>query len=366
MRVGERIWGSRIRYNKTEPGWEGTMLMGKLAGMVGVAWLSATAVLAQELSPPLGDLNGDGRVDGADAALLRDYLAGRALLTEAQIRAADLDQDGRVTTADLQWLERGSQQVYVFPQQEGVGRVVDRATGQPLANVEIAIPGAGIRVRSDAQGRFQLPPNVPRNQILVAKLENYLPFSQTTDGELSLNVQLDRWDQSKTLVLQSDVVHLGDDRYSPESAGADQFRLRTQGIELVRTFSLDRLPSRDPVLRIGSLIGLDTAAAVRAGQSRIQGADMSPLRVFFNGTPVAAIELGGNDIRIPLPKELAQIGTNTVTLRTGEARMYSGQSGVVLPFLGGMIQFGIPMPGSGSVVVDYDDIELANVTLELP
>jgi len=342
-------------------------VIGKKLGMIGVSVLVVVGSGTEAVASRLGDVNGDGQVNEADVTLLREYLAGRALLSDGQILAADLDQDGRVTSADLQWLERqvGGNQAYVFPGQAGMGRVVDRRTGEPLPNVEIAIPGAGIRVRSDAQGRFQLPANVPKNQILVAQVENYLPFSQTTDGELSLNVQLDRWDQTKTLLLQSDVVHLGDDRYSPESAGADQFRLRTQGTELVRTFTLERLPNRDPVLRIGSLIGLDTAAAVRAGQSRIQGADMSPLRIFFNGTPVGSIELGGNDIRVPLPRALAQLGQNTVTLRTGQARAYVPHSHVAVPFLGGMVQFGIPFPGGGSVVVDHDDIELANVVIEL-
>ncbi|GAB4210999.1 MAG: dockerin type I domain-containing protein [Synechococcales cyanobacterium] len=340
--------------------------------LAGAGWgLFVSLAVAQSL----GDLNGDGRVDATDATILGDYLQGRGFLSDGQITAADLDQDGRVTQADLDWLLRTTGARPAMPNADiqldsgRTGRVVDRASGQPLANVEVAIPGAGISVRSDDQGRFQLPASIPQDQILVAKLDNYLPYSQTTDGELSLNVMLDRWDQTKTLVLQSDVVHLGDDRYSPDSAGADQFRLRTQGTELVRSFTVTRPPTRDPLLRIGSLIGLDTAAAVRAGQSRIRGADMSPMRVFLNGTPVGSIELGGNNLSVSLPRSLVQMGQNTVTLRTGEVRDYlsSRQSQIAVPFFGGIVQFGIPIQqGPGSLVVDHDDVELANVVIELP
>jgi hypothetical protein len=164
--------------------------------------------------------------------------------------------------------------------------------------VEVAIPGAGIAVRTDAQGRFRLPGPLPAEEILVARLENYLPYSQSTgNGEIGRDrpwqLPLERWDPNTTLVLEANVIRLGDNRYSPESAAASQFLGPAQAVEMTRSFTLERLPPRPPVLRIGSLIGLDTAAAYRAGQSRIPTADMSPLQVLLNGVEVEQVQLGG-------------------------------------------------------------------------
>lgn len=48
----------------------------------------------------LGDLNGDGRVTGADTNLIFRYVSGTVELTERQLKAADVNGDDRVTGAD--------------------------------------------------------------------------------------------------------------------------------------------------------------------------------------------------------------------------------------------------------------------------
>ncbi len=326
-----------------------------------------------------GDLDGDGQITDGDLNTLSGYLQGARSLTDQQIEAADIDQDGQITQTDWQLLQQSRQVITTQPNSEVQldsaysGRVVDRATGQPLGGVEVAIPEAGVSVVTDRQGRFQLPDQVPSDQILVARLEDYLPYSQTTrQGSQPLEVELERWDQETTLVLESDLVRLGDNAYSPDSAAAGEFRLPAQGRELTRTFDLRQLPFQPPTLRIGSLIGLDTPEAVRAGQSRIPYADMTPMVIQLNGSQVATIALAGDQISVSLPIDRLQIGLNTVTLQTGQTYHDGFNQGQVripvnIPVLGGGLRIQVPVGGSqGGGRVDYDDVQLANVVIDLP
>ncbi|ABD00351.1 dockerin [Synechococcus sp. 65AY6Li] len=355
-----------------------------LLGSLALGWIDLSSAQAQPFQA--GDLDGDGRLTVQDLNLLGAYLRGERELTDDQIRAANVDQDGRITEADWQVLQQRIQAATDAPtgqvQLDSAysGQVVDRLTGQPLAGVEVAIPGAGISVRTDAQGRFRLPGPLPAEEILVARLENYLPYSQSTGngqtgGDRPWQLQLERWDPNATLVLEANVIRLGDNQYSPKSAAAGQFLAPAQGVEMTRSFSLDRLPPRPPVLRLGSLIGLDTAAAYRAGQSRIPGANMSPMRVLLNGVEVEQIHLGGDDLRIPLPLEHLRLGLNTVTLRTGKTVIQPGRiaggSRISIPLLGGSLDIFVPLGTDtigqdGGAWVDYDDVQLANVTIEIP
>ena len=252
------------------------------------------------------------------------------------------------------------------------GQVIDRATGEPLANVAVDIPGAGVAVRTDSQGRFTLPENVPSDEILTAKLEDYTPYSQTTSQDGGpMRVELERLDESTTLVLQSDVVHLGDDQYSEQSAGARDFRLRAQGREMVRQFRLERVPSQPAELVIGSLIGLDTAEAVRAGQSGIATADMSPMEIEINGQTIHTISVAADNIRIPLSPRYLRPGQNTVVIRTGKVSQIIPQrrgTPIAIPLFGGNLRMRVPSSQTvtGIPLTDHDDVELANVRVEVP
>ncbi|MEO0355255.1 MAG: dockerin type I domain-containing protein [Cyanobacteria bacterium P01_A01_bin.3] len=326
-----------------------------------------------------GDVDGNGQVNGADLELLSDYLAGATTLVDDQIAAADVDQDGVITQADYSQLsssiQAASPRINSEVQLDSAysGQVIDRATGEPLANVAVDIPGAGVAVRTDSQGRFTLPENVPSDEILTAKLEDYTPFSQTTSGDGEpLRVELDRLNENTTHVLQTDVVHLGDDQYSEQSAGAQDFRLRAQGREMVRQFRLERVPSQPAELVIGSLIGLDTAAAVRAGQSGIATADMSPMEIELNGQTIHTIDIAADNIRIPLSPSYLRPGQNTVVIRTGKVSQVvstrrRGPS-IAIPIFGGNIRARVPAGQrlNGIPLTDHDDVELANVRVEVP
>ncbi len=48
-----------------------------------------------------GDLNKDGRLNGADAAIMLTYLNGQEKITPAIVRKADCTGDGKFTFADF-------------------------------------------------------------------------------------------------------------------------------------------------------------------------------------------------------------------------------------------------------------------------
>ncbi len=69
--------------------------------------------------------------------------------------------------------------------------------------------------------------------------------------------------------------------------------------------------------------------------------------------------MNGDNLEVRLPRWMLQQGTNTIELITAQAYGGGGQS---IFSIGGL--FTISQGGTGSV--DYDDIEFANVVLELP
>ena len=52
----------------------------------------------------LGDVNGNGKIDSADASLISAYASGKGELSEVQLLAADANCDGTVTAADAMFI----------------------------------------------------------------------------------------------------------------------------------------------------------------------------------------------------------------------------------------------------------------------
>ncbi len=219
-----------------------------------------------------GDINQDGKLTQEDVLLLEAYLKGNKLLTDEQIHAADVNGDKKINNQDLQILKASLGGVKNQPGSQVrldsaySGQVVDQKSGEPIPNVEIEVPEAGIKVKTDDFGRFSLPKTVGSQRILTARAQNYAPFSVTvTEQEQKFDVRLKQL-SNRLIVLTDQVHHLGDDRFSKEySANATQFRIPAQGSSFKQTFDIDRIPDQDPILRIGSLIGVDTPESARAG-----------------------------------------------------------------------------------------------------
>jgi len=334
--------------------------------------LGSASLLAAES----GDVNGDGRVDAQDVRVIDAYLAGDIVLQDAQIAAADADRDGRITARDRDLLrnrlsgisvERGGERAAVDLQSADGGVVVDKATGRPLAGVEVSLPDEGVTVRTDSQGRFRLPGAASSGKILTARTTNYVPSSVTTRGQRGFQLELERA-SPRVQVLDDGAYHLGDNNYDRASANAGQFRLPARDVRYERGFELSRQPRTDLVLRIGSLLGVDTYQSVAAGQSRLPVSGQRQLneglRVFLNGYLVAQVMVNGDNVAVVLPRWMLRPGVNVLRLETALA---AGRSaGVFDPgnLLGQMNSFGLS-PGQFANQ-DYDDIEFAHLFIEEP
>ncbi|UFP93695.1 hypothetical protein ISF26_18205 [Gloeobacter morelensis MG652769] len=326
------------------------------------ALLSAIAAVLVVLAVPAaaqsGDANGDGRFDQKDIETIDAYLTGSALLQEEQIRAADGDGDGRITNADreklavrLAGMARGTGPGEIQAESADSGVVVDRATGKPLAGVEVSLPDEGVSVRTDDEGRFKLPQS-SAGKILTAKADNYAPSAAAGGKRRGFRLELERL-SPRLVVLDDRVHHLGDDKYGYGSANYSEFRLQAQGPRLERAFEIDGEPE-DLTLRIGSLIGLDTAHSVAAGQSALSqfaGSRPDGLRIYLNDRPLQKIYLNGDNIAVRLPAALLRRGENRLRLETHPLRL-PGAVGDELEDL--RRRFGL---------VNYDDVELAHLLL---
>jgi CarboxypepD_reg-like domain/Dockerin type I domain len=365
-----------------------------LAG-ISLLLLTATPVLAAS-----GDVNNDGRVDNQDVQMIDDYLNGDATLQDDQIRAADADNDGRIMANDKELLQRRLRSVAVKPaprkstrngqgnagssqvdfNSANSGIVTDKATGQPLAGVKVSLPDEGVTVITDSQGRFQLPRSAT-GKILTAKASQYAPAAVANQQGNRFDLQLEKL-TSRLQVIDDELHHLGDGKFGVGSANATDFRLRNQGYRYMRNFALTKLPQGDMILRIGSLIGLDTPQSVQAGQSNLQqylGTRQDGLKIFLNGRLISQLYLNGDNITIPLPRSLLRVGSNQLAIETHYFKGFStggfpisGNGGIsigdgglfdILRIFGDQSIYG---RNSVQTTIDYDDIEFAHLVLEDP
>ncbi len=235
-----------------------------------------------------------------------------------------------------------------YPENAFEGLVVSAENGQALGEVRISIPAIGYQAYTGSDGRFELPP-LPQTPVIVAfERRGYVPKSLTLNSaRLAQAPKRVVLHQSRnTLVLDTEIRHLGDNSYSPASSGANRFRQgNTEGPVLRRQFSLQHLPisalsSNPAVLEIGSVIGLDTVAAHQQGQSRFHRAS-TPMQIRLNGQVIGLVETNGDALRFPVHPDLLNYqGVNTLEIATG-------------------------VKISNENTPDYDDMELMLLTLKL-
>ncbi len=220
--------------------------------------------------------------------------------------------------------------------------VVDEATGNPIAGAEISIPSAGIYTRTNNSGEFRLGSSFKGPMILSVQADGYKPFSLTlkeNDMSKPFSIAISKLLGNET-VIDKEIHHLGDDNFSEQSANADDFKLNSESPDFFKEFYIGQInPNSNPVLKIGSIIGLDTKMAHRIDGQRAIKAFSSPMQIYINSKKLGNIRINGDNQEISLPRNiLKQNSTNTIRIVTGINQQASSK-------------------------IDYDDMEFMNLLL---
>ena len=142
------------------------------------------------------------------------------------------------------------------------------------------------------------------------------------------------------LQLSADVIHLGDNMFSSNSANSGDFKLYANGHIYNKIFKKPlSKQNQDIIVKIGTIIGLDTKKAREARQNNIAKVYSSPAEVYINGRRIANLELNGDNIEISIPKNILK-DENELKIITGKNLFQTEYT-------------------------DYDDIELANIRIEI-
>ena len=229
--------------------------------------------------------------------------------------------------------------------QEQSNRIIDSQTKQGIDSAKITIPKKFFQTYTDANGNFQLPAiKIEQPTIVNIEKEGYRPFSITINNNKSLQnpmkieiVKSEPFDIS----LDNEILHLGDNNYSKNSANANDFRVKSIGPYYSKDFIMTNNAKRcTNYLVIGSIVGLDTKMAKSMGQNKIKsGAYSTPAEVFFNNRKIAEININGDGQQIKIPNSLIIPDTrNQITIKTGQNMLANDH-------------------------IDYDDIEIMNLSI---
>jgi len=223
-------------------------------------------------------------------------------------------------------------------------QVIDRTTLEPLKEVIIEIPSKHYRTRTDDWGCFKLSTGINSPTIMSVKKEGYKPYSMTLESDYSkepITIEIEKTN-ANDIVVESEIVHLGDNYYSEHSANAGDFSIISSGSYYSKTFDLRKLNRDENIyLNIGSIIGIDTINAKRLRQTKVMTTWANPPEIYFNGTKIAELKINGDGQEIMLPRALANENSqNELVIKTGiNQRKVNG--------------------------IDYDDIEFTNLIIEV-
>ncbi len=227
--------------------------------------------------------------------------------------------------------------------EHGAGNVVvDAQTHAPIVDAQISLPQKGYRTKTDKKGAFTLNATINDETILSVQKEGYRPYSITIDKEIASHPMVLGIQKSELMdvVIDSEMLHLGDNTFSSDSANARDFKLQAIGPTYTKQFKMTtNTLNYTNYLVIGSIIGVDTEMARRMKQNTITNSYSSPPEVYFNGKKIAEIKLNGDNQKIKLPKSLIRPDdVNEITIQTGVNQFQKAR-------------------------VDYDDIELMNLSI---
>jgi hypothetical protein len=229
--------------------------------------------------------------------------------------------------------------------QEESNRVIDSKTKNGIENAKISIPQKKFHTYTDSNGNFKLPDiKISQPTLINIEKEGYRPFSITINNNQSLNTPMKieiAQSEALDIELESEIIHLGDDSFSKNSASANKFRLKSSGPSYTKSFIMtDNAKKSTNYLVIGSICGLDTKLAKSMGQNRIKTqAYSTPAEVYFNNQKIGELKINGDGQQIKIPNTLIKSNsTKSITVKTGHNTMALSH-------------------------IDYDDIELMNLSI---
>lgn len=221
--------------------------------------------------------------------------------------------------------------------------IYDNATNLPIEGVVIRVPAKKIITKTDKNGAFRLKTQIDSPAIMSLEKNGYKPYSMTLAENFKNPIQIGiEKTTPNDIVVDTNMIHLGDDSYSERSANASEFSLLSMGSFYSNDFNVHTYkPDEDLYLVIGSIIGIDTIHAQRLGQSRVISAYASPPEVFINGNRIADIKINGDNQKIKIPKGLIRFNQfNNLTIKAGRNLQKITS-------------------------IDFDDIEFTNILFEI-
>lgn len=222
-------------------------------------------------------------------------------------------------------------------------QIIDSKTGKSLSNAKVSVPALKFRTITDKDGRFNLNANINGPTILSVQKDGYKPFSMTIleIGNKPLIIGIEKT-EAGSISIETDMIHLGDNSYSMNSANAHDFSVSSSGAFYSKEFKIPQLSKNQNVfLNIGSIIGIDTLIARNAGQSRVRTTYASPPEIFCNGNKICELNINGDNQEIEIPIGAIRQGEkNTITLKAGKNLFQTSY-------------------------IDYDDIEFTNLSVEI-
>ena len=227
--------------------------------------------------------------------------------------------------------------------QAGGNTVIDTQTQMPISGARVSLPQKYYSTKTDKNGKFFLDTQMQGATIMNIEKNGYKPFSLTVNENAMskpLIIGIEK-SESREIVLESDLCHIGDNNFSFNSANAYDFRIKSVGPSFSKTFKIHSYKNNEePCLIIGSVIGIDTLMAQKIGQIHAENAFASAPEVYFNGNKIAEIQINGDNQEVRLPKSLInRNGENTVTIKAGKNLFQHAYT-------------------------DYDDIEFMNLYID--
>lgn len=222
-------------------------------------------------------------------------------------------------------------------------RIYDSTNNKPIEGAVVKIPSIRYQAITDSNGAFKLGTKLNAPTIMSVEKDGYKPFSMSLNknnkGPIIIGIEKTT---PKDIIIETDMIHLGDDSFSLNSAHAFDFSIRSIGPSYSKDFTITPLKSNENIfLSIGSIIGIDTPEAQKLGQSHVRSSCSSPPEIFCNGQKIAEIKVNGDNQKIQIPKKiLNRSNVMNITIQTGK-NLYKRTS------------------------IDFDDIEFTNLLLEI-